>query len=214
MPKRFLPILVALAAVVVTGVVHGFWTGRWEFSHGTVEAAARLDKVALDLPDWKGETVEPDGRQAQGMAGLLFRRYVHRTSGQMVTVFLVCGRPGPVSVHTPDACYGSSGFKVTMLGKQTAKPAGQDGVEFQAAQMVKKKVAELTQLRIFWAWNATGSWQVPANPRLTFARYPYLYKLYALREIARASEPLDDDACLELMKQLLPELQRSLFPGT
>jgi len=34
-----------------------------------------------------------------------------------------------------------------------------------------------------------------------------------IRELARPDEAMDGDPCIDLMRQLLPELQRSLFAG-
>ena len=67
------------------------------------------------------------------------------------------------------------------------------------------------QLHIFWAWSATGDWQAPDNPRLTFARAPLLYKLYVLREGTTDGERLEEDSCKEFIKRLLPELEQCLF---
>jgi hypothetical protein len=210
--KQFVPIAGAVALIVLCGVVHGYWTGRWSAA-ATPDVAARLDAVALDLGDWQGEKL--DATPSEGMAGVLNRRYVNRASGRVVTVYLVCGRPGPVAVHTPDVCYGASGYQVTDLPKQTVPPAaGSAGAEMDAVQVVKKKAAEQIVQRIYWSWSAAGTWEVPENPRLTFARHPLLYKLYLIRDLSRPGEPLEDDPCLDLMRQLQPELKKSLFPGT
>jgi hypothetical protein len=211
--KQFVPAAGAVALVVLSGVVHGFWTGRWSGA-AQADVAARLDAIALDLGDWQGQKVESN--PSVGMAGVLDRRYVNRATGRVVTVYLVCGRPGPVAVHTPDVCYGASGYEVTDLGPQTVRPAAgaTDGAKMQAVRVVKKKAAEQIAQRVYWSWSAAGTWEVPDNPRLTFARYPLLYKLYLIHDLARSDEPLEDDPCLDLMRQLQPELKKSLFPGT
>jgi hypothetical protein len=208
-----LPAGLAVVAIVLCGTVHGFVSGRWEVSHGAHEAGARLANVALDLGDWKGEELPLHSTSTEPMTGELYRRYVNRASGKAVRVYLVCGRPGPVSVHTPDSCYAASGYKVKVLGKLSAR-AGDAAVEFEAADLLKQRATEQDHLRIFWSWNATGSWIVPGDTRLTFARYPYLYKVYLMRDLSRSGEPLDGDPCTELMRQLGPELQRALFAGT
>jgi hypothetical protein len=171
--------------------------------------------VALELGDWQGEALTPGAEQPGGVAGCLQRCYVHRTNGSRVTVFLVCGRPGPVAIHPPDACYRAGGYQVrapqtyvASLDSLTA-PA-----EFRVAQMLKSKASDQTQLRIFWSWSATGAWQVPEDPRLAFARYPALFKIYLIREASSWTESFEGDPCVDLMRQLLPELQRVLFAQT
>jgi hypothetical protein len=213
--KRSFPAVAAVVAVVVCGVVHGFWTGRWSGERDAGDVVARLEKLPLDLGDWQGRDLETDARLKDGMTGVLYRSYVHRPTGKSVTVYLVCGRSGPVAVHTPDVCYAASGYQVTLLGRQTLRSKKSERLaEFDAARVVKKKAAEHLQQHIFWSWSATGAWQVPDNPRLTFARYPLLYKLYLIRDLSRPGEPPDEDPCLDLMRQLQPELQRVLFAGT
>lgn len=213
MTRRLLLVVPALAAVLATGVVHGFWTGRWQYSAAPAEAASRLGKVPLEAGDWLGQNLEADSRLLTDAYGVLYRRYVNRRTGKAVTLYLLCGRPGPVSVHTPDVCYGASGFIVTPLGRQACKGGGAP-VKMDAAQMVKKRSSEHLRLRVFWSWSAEGPWVVPDNPRVAFARHPVLYKLYLIRDLAQANEPVEDDPCLDLMRQLQPDLRRSLFPGT
>ncbi len=209
---RILLPAMGIAAILFSGGVHGVWTGRWQVSEEPGVSAARLAQVALELGDWQGQAVETAAQQSPEIAGCLQRRYVNRLSGSTVTVFLVCGRPGPVSIHPPDACYRASGYQVRSPQKFVAAiDALTPTPEFRVAHMLKTKAAEQTQLRVFWSWSATGTWQVPQDPRLTFARYPALFKLYLIRDVSSAGEPLEGDPCVDLMRQLLPELQRSLF---
>jgi hypothetical protein len=214
MMRRLLLIVPAVVAVVATGVVHGFWTGRWQLSAAPAEAASRLATVPLEAGDWLGQDLETDPRLLTDAYGVLYRRYVHRKTGKAVTLYLLCGRPGPLSVHTPDVCYGGSGFTVTRLGRQSCGTGPDAAGRFEAAQMAKRRLSENVLLRVFWSWSADGPWVLPDNPRVTFAQHPVLYKMYLIRELAQANEPVEDDPSLDLMRQLQPELRRSLFPGT
>ena len=207
---RWLPAVAGMMAVIAAGAVHGVMTGRWGLSDEPAASAARLAQVPLTLDDWDGE-VQPMTSHS-GMAGLLCHRYAHKQSGKTVTVFIVCDRPGPVSIHTPDVCYGSAGYQVSDLARFTA-PAEADAApaEFWTAQFGKKTPTETSYLRIFWAWGAAGAWQAADNPRNAFAGRHALYKIYLIREMTTANDPLPDDPCIELMRQLLPALRRALF---
>src|SRR5262249_40202823 len=134
-----------------------------------------------------------------------------RVHGHSVAVFLGCGRPGPLSVHTPDVCYPGAGYELAgtpiKCRIDAAPPA-----DFWAAKFEQEGVAVPGGLRIFWAWSPGTNWQAPENPRLSFARFPILYKLYAIREAAPGAGRLDDDPATELLRQLLPELGKVLFP--
>src|SRR5438067_10570351 len=103
---RTLPILAAIAVVVPCGVVSGLWTDRWGVSAEPAASAAKLAGLPLTVGVWEGEALaaESGGRGPAGVAGQLVRRYRNRLNGDVVSVLLVCGRPGPVSVHTPDVC--------------------------------------------------------------------------------------------------------------
>src|SRR5262245_32289500 len=109
---RYTPALVAVALVVVSGLVHGFWTDRWSTSHAPAEAAERLARVPLDAGEWQGQDLPNATRFTEAITGQMYRRYVHRSTGSVVTVALICGLPGPVSIHTPDVCYKAGGYEV------------------------------------------------------------------------------------------------------
>jgi hypothetical protein len=212
--RRYIPVVAALAAVLFTGLVHGFWTGRWETTARAAETLARVEQAGLDLPDWEGRAEDLEDRYKDPLSTSLYRRYLHRGNGREVTMLLVGGRPGPVSVHTPDVCYGASGYQVSRPEK--VEVPGLPGT-FWMAQMVKKKASEETRLRVFWSWNAGRGWTASDNPRFAFASFApqaALFKLYLVRELVQGDEPLKDDPCLQLLPQLLPELQKSLFPGS
>jgi hypothetical protein len=209
---RYVLPIVGVAAVIATGAVHGIWTDRWGLADEPAASAARLDQIALSLPDWDGQVASTGKRDLGGAVGYIHRRYVHTRTGKEVGVFLVCGQPGPVSCHTPDVCYAGSGYEV--LSQVTYTPTLGPAVgaaQFKTAQFRHKRAVEQSYQRIFWGWSATGDWMAPEDPRFTFARYRALFKLYLIREMTVPDEPLDDDPCVDLMRQLLPELRRALF---
>lgn len=208
---RIFPTITAMTAALACGVVHGVWTDRWHLSTEPGASAARLSQVGLNLPDWEGQVVP--GKQGKDMAGALHCRYTHRRSGKAVTLFIVCDRPGPVSIHTPDVCYGAVGFEVGAQSKYSPRlPADDLPASLWTARFRKTSSSDTTDLRIFWGWNAGTGWQAADDARMTFAKFPALFKLYLIRE-GPGEDSLDDDPCVDLMRQLLPELRRSLFPG-
>src|SRR4051794_3958486 len=104
----------ASVALVGAGLVHGFWTDRWSASTEVNQAAARISDVPVRFGDvWEGDNIEvKPGQIGAGVAGCLQRRYVNKATGQSVVIALVNGRPGPVATHTPEVCYGASGYVV------------------------------------------------------------------------------------------------------
>src|SRR5690348_6864022 len=103
---RWIAALLGSTALVACGIVHGFWTDRWVPPVETVRAAERLNAIPLEIGDWDGEVIEvKPGEAGKGVAGCIKRRYVNRKTSQAVSLFIVCGRPGPVSIHNPEDCY-------------------------------------------------------------------------------------------------------------
>jgi hypothetical protein len=173
-----------------------------------------LGQVPLEVGDWQAEPLAFNERETEAISGRLYRRYVNRLSGSVVTVALVSGLPGPVSIHTPDVCYKANGFKVASPIKyRYAGGLGVPAAEFLTADLQKIQAADAIHQRIFWSWTTNGTWSVPDNPRWQFAAEPVLYKLYLVREMSAADEPLEEDPCIDLMRRLLPQLHGVLFTG-
>ena len=210
MTIRLLLPAVTLVAIVGSGVAHGLLTDRWQTSPEPAKRAARLDLVPYTLEDWDGLDIETDARQVGPVAGFLHRRYLNRQTGAGVTVFMVCGRPGPVCIHTPDVCYRASGFEILSQEKQRLPEDVAFG-EFWTAKLRKTSSTEDYRLRIFWSWTDGNEWSTPESPRLTFAHRPVLFKLYLIREINERNETPDHEPCLDLFRQFLPEWQRVVF---
>jgi hypothetical protein len=202
---------VASAGLIACGLVHGFWTDRWAPAEAPQQAADRLEGIPLELGSWRGERIEVKPNQAgEGVVGCIQRRYLHRQSGVTVVLALVCGRPGPVSIHTPEVCYGASGYDVGQRSRYTLEMNERTAV-FWSADATRTKATEETRLRLYWGWNNGQGWTAAEDPRMTFARFPVLHKLYVLRELSNGSERTEEEPCEAFLRVLLPALDGSLF---
>jgi hypothetical protein len=205
----------AAALLISSGLLHGWWTRRWAPPEEAQAAGARLERVARTLGDWDGEDLPLSDREKKAAGGdaYLMRRYRNRRTGTVISVFLVCGPPGPVSVHTPDVCYEGTGYR--RLGdverrKVEAEPLPRPG-DFFLATFRQEEAPVPEHLRIFWSWNSGHGWEVSDEPRLAFAPYPMLYKLYVARHLSQPDEPVAQDPCLDFFHLLLPEIQKALW---
>jgi Protein of unknown function (DUF3485) len=211
--RRAIPIFVFVALVVGAGAAHGLRTDRWSRSEDLRQAVAHLDRVPKQVGDWRGEDIEQNEDDAESMAragilGHVQRRYVNRTTGQQLSVLLVCGRGGPISAHTPDVCYTGIGYKEVRAKQRVGLTAGPD--KFWAAHFAKPNAVVPKRLEIYWAWSRPGAeWAAPDNERAAFARHPAVFKLYVVREAALATRP-DDDGVRDFTARLLPELRTAL----
>ena len=211
---RTLPIIAAFVLLIACGFVHGLWTERWGRSRELLDAAARVEQVPMEIGFWKGraEEVDKESFERAGADAYWSRTYRYgQSKDKAVTVILMCGRGGRMSIHTPEVCYRGIGFEV----KSAAVPyalnvAEQTKATFWSARFVRDEGA-YAELRLFWAWNDGTTWQAPSSPRWHFRGAPYLYKLYLVREIASGSTDLADDPAVEFLHQLLPALQRILL---
>ncbi len=207
---RTWPAVIAFVALVLAGVVPGILTGRWGVGGRPAELAGRLALVPSVVGEWEGRSLDaaPRELEATGATGLIQREFTHRGTGQRVAVSLLCGRPGPLAVHTPEVCYDGSGFKEVGSAVRTKVPGG----EVRVRQFHKAAAVPVT-LRVIYGWSAGGSWEAPENPRLHFAGRPALAKLYVVREMGRADEPLAGDPALDFLKVAAEPFRLALFPG-
>src|SRR5262249_38640128 len=155
--------------IISCGIAEGFWTNRWT-SSGEIQAAVlKLEQVPMTLGPWQAQARELDADQirAAQLSGYLSREYVHRSTRKSISILLVCGRAGPVAVHPPDACYRGAGYEPTAAYVRQAIvcEALNSPAEFFTAIFGKEESVVPDLLRIYWSWNASGTWQAPDNPR-------------------------------------------------
>jgi hypothetical protein len=207
---------VLLVTILVSGAAAGLRSGRWGSSQSVQAAVARLDRVPLSLgADWDVQETRLSDREVAvaEIEGYLARRYIHRRRGTVVSLNLLTGRPGPISVHTPAVCFTGAGYVAIGSAKVYTPPTG-SRCRFLVRDFQKSNVAAPTLLRVFQTWGQEGAWSVPDNPRIAFAGKPYLYKLYVVRQMTQKNEPIEEDPSVELIEGLMPQLQSALFSGT
>jgi hypothetical protein len=210
------PVLLGALVLLAYGVAQGVWTDRWHTSRALQEAQAKLDQVPLRVGPWEGRAEELDPREVRqaDLRAYVLRRYVHPERGDAVTVLLVCGRPGPVAVHTPEVCFGGAGFGVqTPPARQAVEPPGGEPAEFWAAHFARPRPVLPDVLQVYWSWNSGGAWEAADDPRVHFAPARVLYKLYVVRQQARPNERPADNPVPDFLRQLVPAIDRCLFPA-
>jgi hypothetical protein len=215
---RVLPLAATAMILAVTGYLHGRWTDRWGISETMTAAAAKLQELPLTIGDWDGSyrEMDPDVLALTGGAAAVVPRYTNRRTGEVIDLMVLYGRPGPVSVHTPEVCYTGAGYQ------PTSAPSHWDvGLEHAGAAQFWTGIFvqphrndSSTILRILWSWSGDGRWTAPDSPRVTFASKPAICKLYVIHPLTDENEPLEKDPCNEFARAFLPELNRVLFAST
>jgi len=211
--SRFAPMLTALVIVLGVGLLHGTWTQRWVKSAALEAAVARLDSLPDHAGDWHGQAIEldPQALRQAGADGYWLRRFTNAKTGAAVNLFILCGRSGKMAVHRPEHCYQGAGYE--MLAAPALQRLDPVSASLWTTRFRKQDAAGPVELRIFWSWLADGQWQTPESPRLTFARPPVLYKLYAIHEMTGSRQRVEDDPSLDLLRTLLPAVTQTLTAG-
>jgi hypothetical protein len=207
---------IGLALVIGAGLGHGKLTNRWDVPQ-LDDQVARLATLPLILGDWEGRLTEldpallPNQAECRGET----RRYVHRTTGSVVTVHLACGLRTPTIIHAPDFCYPFQGYEASQPRQHytTRAQKGTGPAEFWTATYSKPHAERPHHLRLLWSWRGSESWRAPDSPRLSFATDPVLYKLVLVHQLIRADEPLERDPSVELLDALLPEVEKVIPPA-
>src|SRR5262249_51173837 len=90
--------------------------------------------------------------------------------------------------------------------------------EFWSAGFQRGEAGLTRRQSTLWSWKGAGRWKAPANPRLAFATERFLFKLYAVQgeppsgvKVGSSPEP---DSAVELLKLLLPDIDRCLSTAT
>ncbi len=210
--KHPLYTVAALALIVGSGLVHGAWTNRWRTAPALAELAARLESVPTVLGNWTATTraIPPKEQAMTGAVGVISRVYTNPTNGVAVSILLLCGLPGNISTHTPDACYPGAGYTLGNSEKFVYRYGDPErAAEFQSA-VASLEGTNPSRLRLYWAWHGSSGWSAPENPRWAFAAEPMLSKLYIVRETGGVAVDPKADPCTQFMSLLLPEIDRAM----
>jgi hypothetical protein len=210
---RSLYIMAAVLVVLGTGLAHGLWTNRWLNSDEPGASAARLDNLPLDIGDWHGRELKMDpGSLAIGqIVNFKSRVYANLQTRAEFNVLVVCGRPGPISVHTPEVCFPGAGFQIVSEPLRVSLPLADDlpEAEFKTARFKRQNSSDGTEMEAFWAWTTDGRWQAPNSPRWTFGRFPALYKVYVTHKVAAGGESPEES--LKIARAFMIELTRCVM---
>ncbi len=209
------PLLTVAVAVTALGIGHGVATDRWGPSGQLERSVAALDRVPTTFGDWTPEPLryDPEEMARAGIRAGLHRQYRNARTRESVSVLLICGRGGPLCVHTPEVCYAGTGYRAVGASTQKVLDLGEAGRhDFRVVRFTKPDGVPQAQLEIYLAWSRDGrTWTAPETPRASLARAPALYKLYVAREVLPNTRSEGDDAHA-FLRRALPELRRTLPP--
>lgn len=177
-------------------------------------AASRLEQIPTQIGVWTSTPGTIDERELRlsEIAGFIRREYRHEETGRVVTLTILCGPAGPMSVHPPTACFEGVGYSLisgpTVVGitDNTEQTISLKKASFRLHDSALSEV-----VRVFWGWSTDGEWDAPGSPRLSYRGQSWLYKLYV---VDRAYETADGLAQIEtFLKDALPTIRQTLKPS-
>src|SRR5579863_1142930 len=207
-------LVMAAITIIVGGIVQGTISARWGTSADLIVAAESLKSLPTTIGSWDGSDIElsADVLQAAEVTGCLSRRYVNRIDGNTLMLQIFCGRPGPISLHPPTVCFPSAGLSLEASPTRCQVVTGKTTAELLRGDFVKQEAGVPLRLRTFWTWHGRRGWQVPTNPRMTYARDPYIFKMYITKSFEGPGPQPAEDGCLDFIREVITELQAVLPP--
>jgi Protein of unknown function (DUF3485) len=206
-----------VCCVLVFGTYSGGWLQRQNSNRWDSAGALRLagEQLRQPLPNllgnWRlvGERhFADDVVRALQCRAYVCRSYTNDQTGDIVSVAVLVGPPGPMSVHTPEICYSSKDYQVT-AGRVPTKVDDESGQQHVLWEL-KLAADDMNRapLRVLYGWGTGGPWLATRHPRFTHAGATYLYKIHLA---APATEVSDNyDPCQDFLRSFLPELRRHL----
>ena len=174
-------------------------------------AAARLATIPDQIGHWTStpESIDEREKRAAGIVGSMRRTYRNTENGYTVSLTVLCGAAGPMSVHPPTACFEGVGYELSS-GPSVMTVSDLEGnqASFNRAAFRPARSPLSDVVRVFWGWSTDGAWTAPANPRLVFRGQPYLYKLYAVDRSLLQTDDLEQSE--SFLKEALPLIRKGL----
>lgn len=194
-----------VALTVLSGVLRGVIDQRWGVSEEMQAAALRVESLPEQVGDWKATHITVLDEEAANMlrcAGSTVRSYVHAETGEAVSLIFLVGPAGPLAIHTPEVCYGSSNFTTVEARKRKLiKDVKGNEHPFSFITFSENKVGQRLQ-RVYYAWNRGGKWMAPDSPRTSFAGIPMLYKVQVATNAIGGETEMD--AAEKFLRDSLP----------
>ncbi|MCA9186268.1 MAG: exosortase-associated EpsI family protein [Pirellulaceae bacterium] len=217
--KLGVPILAALVILAAGTYMQAQISERWVKQDSTLlqKFDENLDNVPTVIGDWVGEDEElpQDEFQASNCKDYISRNFTNQKTGEVISMFLVCGTARNVTIHTPDWCYVGAGFK--MESKPAPVTVECEGISpspvFSTTTFLKTDDAgDTTQhVRILWSYSDSGVWEGPSYQKFHFRGRPALYKVYIISPVVDSNTNVSDSSAVLFAQMIMPILNQSLF---
>jgi hypothetical protein len=175
-------------------------------------------KLSKGLPETVGSwrmAAEPElESEVVGMlrcSGYVNRVYLNEQTGDRISVAVLVGPAGTITVHTPEICYSSTHFKAE--GPRERIEIKDRAGNQHSLWSVRFRSTKVNggHLKVVYGWSEGGEWQATDRPRFTHSGKTHLYKLQAaITDNERTTAEVD--ACEDFLSQFAAQLQANLTP--
>jgi len=219
--SRWLFAVVALAfllATLASGWVHGSLINRWGQAGMLQAAAAKLNReLPARVGTWrlvKSLALEPEVADKLQCAGHLHGIYANDQTGDMITVAVLAGPSGPLTVHTPEICYSAIDYE--LAGERQRWSLIDVNGKTHSLWKLHANSRQSTQpnLRLLYGWSKGREWEAVRGPRFALAGLPVLYKLQVSGPSHDGQKEAGPDPCQDFLSRFLAEIEPRLVSAS
>ena len=204
--NQWLALALSVGLTLAAGIMYGGYSQRWGPAADLQAAADHLESMPTEFGSWQlaeDLILEESVVKMLDCTGYVNRRYVNQKTGQIVTLAIIVGPPGPTAVHTPEICYSSRAYKRKNHREEVSigdLPMAKNtfwGVSFEANS------ALADNLQVYYAWSAGKYWEASESPRYEFAALPMLFKIQLAGTVTPGFDQNSQNSCREFLEALL-----------
>jgi len=141
--------------------------------------------------------------QMLSCAGYVNRKYVDRETGDVVSLAIYVGPPGPIAVHTPEVCYSSRDYTAEGARKRVDFPGSNEIGHTLWNTRFRSNNAIGERLSVYYGWLADDAWTAAESPRFAYAGSPMLFKLQIAAPVPPADAAEQKDPCRAFLQELM-----------
>jgi hypothetical protein len=211
-----LALILVIAMTGVSSAITWHWNGWFGPRVDTDLIAARVEGLPAEVGNWKSapndhSTFDDEVIRMLDCKGYISRTYRHEQTGEVVQVAVLYGAAGPMSAHTPEVCYSTRDYQMTVRPTPTKVEYDQSEGEFMRMQLRSPQLSS-DNLAIYYAWSdGKTAWRSPRQPRFAFGGQGYLHKIQLACNVSDSSGQEHNDAGKAFLREFLPVVDQQLF---
>jgi hypothetical protein len=193
-------------------------TNSWRLSPRAHVAGQRLEEFSTEgFGNWRlvqENEFPPAVLTILEQPAYFSRTYQHVQTGDHVTVAVIAGQPGPVSVHTPEICYSSRDYTIASERKKHEVKTV-DGREHELWKLsLDANHADALPLEVLYGWTTGTAWEATERPRYSFGGLSHLYKLQVAASVPERRGQDEFDPTQDFLTGFLSQLQPVLVESS